>query len=120
MREVSTLITVNIDGVPVAASSVSAFRHAVGEGEFVLEHASVEMNQANRLPALTTFLFYPPRGTIAQRVIAFDIGWTTEGKHPLMIKGPIHFSGPGYFQATGICMTANDRVTGIFAYRRVK
>ena len=114
------LHTVIIHGDDVGVGSASTYRHDVGEGEYIFEHACIEPDQTNSWPTLCTFQFIPLYTEVAQKTIWLGSGYAADDNYPLIIVGPVAVTGPGYFLASMKSLTTNDAIEGSFSYRKVK
>lgn len=114
------LITVIIHGENAAAAAASTYRHSVSAGEYIFEYALLEPDQTEEVPTWVAFTFVPTYTERAQKVIWLGYGFAQDDRFPLIIRGPIPLTGPGYFLAEAISVTLNDAIEGTFSYRKVK
>ena len=118
--EEAILATVLVFGDPVAALGQSTFVHHVSEGEYIFEMAVIAPYQSIICPTWVSIEFIPDYVTDRQRNIWLGWGFAASDKFPLIVRGPVPLTGPGYFLVSGESSTTNDRVEGTFSYRKVK
>ena len=119
LREISELTTIKVQGTLAAAAASSVFRHGVGDGEYVLEYASIRPDQATVNPTIVALTFVPPQDS-AIGTVYLGAGVASGDHYPLDVSGPIPILGPGYFQAEARSQTTGDSIMGTISYRKVK
>jgi len=119
-REEAVLTTILISGDPAAALAQSTFVHDVSEGEYIFEMAVIAPYQSIICPTWVSIEFIPTYTDRRERNIWLGWGFAASDKFPVIVRGPVPLTGPGYFLVAGESSTTNDRVEGTFSYRKVK
>ena len=101
----------------VASGGPLLLTHYVSEGDYELEFASLLTISADHAVWGTVRFEQDPSSADITRA-ELGAGYATE-EIPLTIKGPIPFSGPGYFYLVMISHGATDYFTANLVYRRI-